>query len=99
MARFDVYRVSDEEGYLIDCQAEIHARLSTRFVVPLMPEAYAPRPAERLNPRFVIDGTPYLLVTQFAGAAPSHALRNFAFSLDDHRYEITDAIDFLMTGA
>ena len=51
MARFDFY-VNSEGGYLLDVQANLMSELNTRVVIPLMPRASAPKPAERLNPVF-----------------------------------------------
>ncbi|CAM5429606.1 hypothetical protein TMEC54S_03045 [Thauera mechernichensis] len=37
MARFDVYRNSAGEGFLLDVQADLLSHLNTRVVVPLLP--------------------------------------------------------------
>ena len=37
MARFDVYRNSAGEGFLLDVQADLLSYLNTRVVVPLLP--------------------------------------------------------------
>lgn len=50
MARFDVYRDPDGEGFLLDVQANMMSHLNTRIVVPLMLDADAPKPAKGLNP-------------------------------------------------
>ena len=61
MARFDTYRFAD--GYLLDVQADLLDGLNTRMAVPLMPLETAPKPAERLNPLFTIEGSEYVMVT------------------------------------
>lgn len=68
MARFDIHRRLDGPGYLLDLQANILRDLNTRFVAPLLPPNEAPRPATLLNPVFMIEGEPQVMVTQFAGA-------------------------------
>ena len=60
MAKHDVYRLRASPNYVVDCQADILAGLNSRFVVPLLPIDQAPRPAARLNPVFVIDGTAWV---------------------------------------
>ncbi|MFD1625379.1 CcdB family protein [Azospirillum griseum] len=68
MARFDIHRRLDGPGYLLDLQANILRDLNTRFVAPLLPPNEAPQPATLLNPVFMIEGEPLVMVTQFAGA-------------------------------
>ena len=54
MARFDVHASRRGGLLLLDCQANVLSSLNTRFVVPLQPEATAPKAARRLNPVFEI---------------------------------------------
>lgn len=98
MARFDIWRRRDAEGYLLECQADLLSDLSTRFVVPLLPAGAAPQPAGRLNPTFVIEGTPHIMVTQFAAAVRLAELGGFAGSLACEAAAITNALDLLITG-
>jgi hypothetical protein len=44
--------------------------LNTRIVAPLLPFSEAPKPAQRLNPVFEIEGERYTMVTQFLAAVP-----------------------------
>lgn len=97
MAKFDVFRTS--EGWLaLDCQANSLGNLNTRLAVPLMPIADAPLPAARLNPRFAVDEGEVVMVTQFAAALPVAELRDHVCRLDQHEYEISNALDMLITG-
>jgi toxin CcdB len=98
MARFDVYRNPDGSGYLLDVQANFLSHLNTRVVAPLLPPDEAPRPAQRLNPRFHIGADDVVMVTQFLAAVPSSMLKAPAGTLADHHSDIVDAIDFLMQG-
>lgn len=50
MARFDVYRNPEGDGYLVDLQADLLDHLNTRIVAPLLPVDRAPKPAATLNP-------------------------------------------------
>ena len=40
-------------------------RFDSRIIVPLMPPEEAPAPHKRLNPTFIVDDRPYVMVTQF----------------------------------
>lgn len=97
MAQFDVFRDPDA-GYLIDCQADALAGLSTRLVVPLQSPDVAPKPAGRLNPMFEIGGETLVMVTQFAAAMPVRALGRPVTSLARCQYDVIGALDILLTG-
>jgi toxin CcdB len=98
MARFDVYRNPDGTGYLLDIQANLLSHLNTRVVVPLLPPDEAPRPAQRLNPRFRIGTDVVIMATQFLAAVPSSMLKAPAGTLSDRHDDIVSAVDFLMQG-
>jgi toxin CcdB len=98
MARFDIFALRDEAGFLLDCQTDLLTDLNTRFVVPLLPEAEAPRPAARLNPVFDIRGQRMVMVTQFAATAGAKELGEPIASLRERQEEILDALDMLISG-
>lgn len=98
MAKFDVYARLSDPGLLLDCQADILSDLNTRFVVPLLREGDAPRPAARLNPTFEIEGERYVMLTQFAAAVPTRVLGRKVASLIDENTKIASAIDMLLSG-
>jgi toxin CcdB len=98
MARFDVYRNSGGAGFLLDCQADLLGGLNTRFVVPLLAQADAPKPAGRLNPVFDVEGEQFVMVTQYAAAVELRELGPKVASLHAHDREIGNALDFLLTG-
>ena len=98
MAKFDVYRLRDGNGYLLDCQADLLSGLNTRFVVPLLPVDEAPAAAARLNPIFEIQGTSCVMVTQFAAAVPVSELKVRITSLGEHGFTIGNALDMLISG-
>ena len=98
MARFDAYAHPGEPGYLLDVQANFLSPLNTRVVVPLLPLDLAPAAAQRLNPRFEIQGVVVSMVTQFMAAIPAAELKNHVTNLDHHSSAILDAIDFLHQG-
>jgi toxin CcdB len=66
MARLDVHPMPGKgrEGYVVDVQADLLSHLTTRTVVPLLPEEAVPKPISELNPVFEIRGKRHVLVTQ-----------------------------------
>ncbi|WP_037473188.1 CcdB family protein [Sphingobium sp. ba1] len=98
MAKFDVYRSRGVAVYLLDCQADLLSDLNTRFVVPLMLETDAPKPAARLNPVFEIEGKPCVMVTQFAATVPVSELKVRLVSLREDSLAIGNALDMLICG-
>ncbi|TPJ67329.1 MULTISPECIES: CcdB family protein [unclassified Mesorhizobium] len=98
MARYDLYRNSDGNGYLLDVQSDLLERLSTRVVIPLMPPDIAPVPGRRLNPTFPIDGKDHVMVTQFMSALTASELLDAEGNLSRHHDDIVAAIDMLFQG-
>lgn len=98
MPQYDVYPDPTGRGYLLDVQTDLLSGLNTRIVVPLLPEAVAPRPASRLNPVFLIDGAAYAMVTQFLSAVPQTMLRSSTGTLALETATITAALDMLTHG-
>jgi toxin CcdB len=96
VAQFDVHRLGD--GLVIDCQSDLLDRLESRFVVPLVPRMDAPQVAKRLNPVFAIAGSEYVMLTQAAAAVRRRELQPAVTSLADRSFEITGALDVLLTG-
>ena len=96
LAQFDVHRLAN--GLVVDCQSDLLGHIDSRFVVPLASREYAAIAARRLNPRFTIAGEDYIMVTQQAASVPRSALGPAIASLADHRFEIIDAIDVLLSG-
>lgn len=98
MAQFDVHANASGAGFLLDCQADLLSSLNTRLVVPLLPAEEAPTPGGRLNPSFDVQGKPYVMVTQYAGAVELRELGSIVASLADRDREIVGALDVLITG-
>ena len=99
MARFDVYRTEagEQAPLYLDVQADIFSHLATRLVVPLLPADQA-RHADKLIPVFTIEGRPYAMMTTDMAAVPARVMGTRVTSLEEERYTITDAIDFLLQG-
>ncbi|MBZ9760008.1 CcdB family protein [Mesorhizobium sp. CA8] len=98
MARYDFYRSTGSDGYLLDVQSDILEHLDTNVVVPLLPPNIAPLPARRLNPIFRIDGNEHIMVTQFISAVTASELRAAEGNLARHHDEIVAALDMLFQG-
>lgn len=96
MAQFDVRQLS-KGRLVIDCQADLLNYLATRFVVPLV-SAEKATPARRLNPVFSIRGRDYVMLTEAAAAVPVRELGEIVASLADRSFEITGALDVLISG-
>jgi len=75
MARYDIHPVPVDSGFLLDVQSDLLEDLNTRVVIPLMLKTHAPKAAERLNPVFEINGSQYVLVTQFLSSVPASILQ------------------------
>jgi toxin CcdB len=98
MARYQVFRNKDAEGYLLDVQNDLLDDLNVRVLVPLMVPEDAPKPAHRLNPAFEIEGRRILMVTQYLSAVPVKELGPVVGNLRVHDNEITEALDMLFQG-
>ncbi len=96
MARFDIYK--NDDGLLLDCQADLLESLNTRFMVPLFDRLSFPTVAERLNPIFEINGREYVMYTQFAATVSKYDMGEYICNISNHSYEITSALDMLMSG-
>lgn len=100
MARLDVHPMPGKgrDGYVVDVQAELLSHLTTRTVVPLLPEQTAPKPINELNPVFDIRGKRYVLVTQAIASIPVRELKRAVASLTEQHDSITRALDILLLG-
>jgi len=98
MARFEVFANPVGAGYVLDVQADVLSELNTRIVVPLLPLAQAPVPAQRLNPVFNIGDEQHVMVTQFMAAVPRALLRSPVTSLMGQDNEIMAALDMMLVG-
>jgi toxin CcdB len=96
MARLDVYRMAD--GFALDCQAEIHRQLNTRFVVPMRLEADGYPVKAGLNPIFDLNGYKLVMITEFASAVFVSELGEHIGSLDHYNPQIIQALDLLISG-
>lgn len=96
MAKYDVYKLGS--GLVLNVQSDILDNIKTKMVIPLMPlETYSVA-ANRLNPKFEINQTSYVLLTQSMSAVPVKTLGQPIANLSEHFDEITNALDMLFQG-
>ncbi len=88
----------DRDGYVLDVQADLLSHLTTRTVVPLLPDDAAPKPISDLNPVFEIRGKRHVMVTQAIASIPGHELKRAVASLTDQHDSILRALDTLLLG-
>lgn len=97
MAQFDAVRLRGSDLVVI-LQSDVVDYLPTRLVAPLLPIDQVPSIVPRVNPRIVIDGDEFVLVTHLAATVPVHQLQRVEASLAAHEYAIRGAIDMLISG-
>ena len=98
MSKYDVYKAEAGRGLLLDIRSDLLEALNTRVVVPMMPLKIAPKPADRLNPVFLINQKNHVMVTQFLSAVPMAMLGPPIVNIAQHHSQITSAIDMLTQG-
>ena len=100
MAQFDVYKNTNAKTkkyipFLLDIQNEILNNLQTRVVVPLVLDMKA---VKILNPIFKINNLHLTMSTAELAGVNRDKLGTKVYSLEDKKYEIIEAIDFMVTG-
>lgn len=103
MAQFDIHRNLNPETrrlfpYLLNVQSDLLAPMSTRVVVPLARQGALGKPAERLNPRFTVEGAEVVMDTPEIAGVPGRILGDIVESAATRRTEIVAALDFLFFG-
>lgn len=103
MAQFDVYENEEPKSkksipFLLDVQHDLHRNISTRTIVPLVSIYSSNMAIDKLCPRFKISGKDVLMSTPEIAGYPAQELCKKVTSLDSHRSEIFNAIDFLING-
>jgi len=100
MAQFDVYKnpskkTSKKIPYLLEIQNNLHSRLYTRLVVPLVLDA---KPVRHMTPVFEIEGKTVVMHTMDMTSVMKDVLSVKVTNIEAHRTEIVDALDFLVNG-
>lgn len=104
MAQFDVFTnpntaTSKSFPFLLDVQSDLLNGLATRVVVPLATlETVGNKPAQYLNPVFVVDGRKVVMLTQEMAGVPVKRLGSCVANLSESRSEIVRALDVVLSG-
>jgi toxin CcdB len=98
MAKYDLYSGIGDADFVLDVQSDLLNALNTRIVIPLFLNEKAPKPADRLNPIFEIDGKSYVMTTQFLASVSRSELTTPMGNLSPRSDEITNAIDMVFQG-
>jgi toxin CcdB len=99
MAQFDVHELRAEPRLVVNVQSDLVGNtLDSSLVIPLFDPADARWPFARLTPQLQFGGETWLLATPLMVGLPKAELKSPSGSLAGYRYEIMNAIDFLLTG-
>jgi len=104
MAQFAVYRNKNARTkttypLLVDIQSGLLDELHTRVVVPLSKDpALVNKPMAKLFPKVEFEGEAYWVITTMLAGIARHDLGVHAGSLENERYAVLDAVDFLLAG-
>lgn len=104
MEQFTLYKNENKATkktypYLINVQNDILNELNSRIVIPLSPyTALDKTNAEKLCPVIDVENESFVLLTHQMASVPKASLKQKVISVENHRYEILGAIDFLLTG-
>jgi toxin CcdB len=101
MPQFDVLRTRGAAIYpfVVDIQADVHATLATRIVVPMVTRARYTLPATRLTPIVKLRDDDYVLLFPLMAAVPNASLGEIVGSLAAQRAALVAALDLLITGS
>ncbi|HET6609794.1 MAG TPA: CcdB family protein [Rhodopila sp.] len=100
MARFDLFALPGDQGYVVDVQSD-HAssKLRTRVVVPLIPLDVLGKTIAGLNPIIGIEGHDYVFAAQsLATLTVPEMGRCIGSLMAQYGDALTYALDILLTG-
>ncbi|MEQ1516339.1 MAG: CcdB family protein [Usitatibacteraceae bacterium] len=103
MAQFDIYRNPNPNGrtaapYVVALQSDFLEQLPSRWVAPLKPSKNIALRVEGLMPEVELEGKKFTVFMYESGAVPTQMLGSSVGSLESHRFELTRAIDILVSG-
>ena len=101
MPQFDVFRTRGAAIYpfVVDVQADVHSKLTTRIVVPLVTRARYTQPATRMTPIMKVGDHDHVLLFPLMAAVPIASLGEIVGSLAAQRATLLAALDLLITGS
>jgi toxin CcdB len=99
MAQFDIYKGQGAgAAFLLNLQDDMLEDLATRVVAPLVPSEKLGPEMQTVNPRILVQGKEYILLTHLLAAIPAKNLAEPVGSAADQRDAVIAAIDMLFTG-
>lgn len=100
MARFDLFQLPNDQGYVVEVQSDhASATVRTRVVVPLIPLEVLRRPITDLNPIVRVDDRDYVFVAQALATLTLPEMgQRVASLMGEHGDAFTYALDILFTG-
>ncbi len=103
MAQFDIHRNLNPDTkklfpYLLNLQSDLLEVIATRVVVPLAREEAIGKPAQKLNPRFSVEGATLIMNAAEIAGVPKRILGEAVGSASHRRGEVIAALDVLFTG-
>jgi toxin CcdB len=103
MQQFDVLRnpfpaSRERQPFLVALQSDLLARTLDTVVVAPLERAESGSFADRLNPRVIMHGAPFALITQEVVTVRKSALKESIGSIAAERDKIITALDLLFTG-
>lgn len=103
MAQFDIHRNVNPDTkklfpFLLNVQSDLLDVIATRVVVPLAREEAIGKPAQKLNPRFRVEGATLIMNTAEIAGVPKRILGEVVGSASHQRGEVIAALDVLFFG-
>ena len=104
MAQFTVCRNKNPQTrsavpFLLDIQNDLLDGLETRVVVPLRPLSTMKGQTVRgLMPVLEVEGERFVMLTPELAGIPKSELGEPVVQVEQHRFDIIAAVDFLLTG-
>src|SRR3954471_18306022 len=101
MAQFDVHRTRTgaNHPFVVNVQADIHAKLAVRLVAPMIARARYAQPLTRLTPTVAVRDAEYVVLVPLLASVPNASLGEIVGSLASHRSALIAAVDLLVTGS
>ena len=101
MAHLDVHRARAAATYpfVVDVQGDIHAKLGSRLVAPMIVRSRYTQPLTRLTPTVTVRDAEYVVLMPALAAVPTSSLGEIVGSLASHRNALIAAVDLLITGS
>lgn len=101
MRQFEVARLRGQSVYSLglNIQSDVHSRLTTRLIVPMVIRSRYDQPITGMTPVLRVQEKDYVLMFPLMASVPISALGEIVGTLAAHRPTLLLALDLLVTGA